>query len=64
MTDGRNEWYKSMINVFLASDTRKQREYGDYLRKYFDESISSFDGKNYQTRLNTEPMPFNVYFFE
>ena len=54
--------YESEIDRWLDSPYRKEQDYGFYLKRYFDENESSVDGKDYEHRMRSLPMPYNIYF--
>lgn len=56
-------WYLNNIERYKASKARMDREYGGYLERYFDENVDSCDGQDYEHRMRSLPMPYNIYFW-
>lgn len=54
--------YKLLIERYISSKNRRDREYGDYLKKWFSEEIC--DGATYSDKIKWHklPMSINVYF--
>lgn len=59
----RLQWYKSRIEKYTNSKYLRDREYGAYLARWFDERDDSVDGMPYAIRMNGkhEPMSELVY---
>lgn len=63
MTREKRDRYLQLMEECLASPYRRCREYGKYLRRYFDPAVERVDGMPYQRRIeSSEPMSYNVYF--
>ena len=52
----RLTWYREHIDTYLNSPYRRDQEYGNYLRNYFEERDAN------PNRGYGEPMPYNIYF--
>lgn len=64
MTCEERDRYMALMDEYLNSPYRRNREYGRYLRRYFDPAEARVDGMPYQARIeNSKPMPYTVYFF-
>lgn len=49
-------WYRAHIDMYLNSKYRRDREYGNYLKNYFEERDSN------PNRGYGDPLPYNLYF--
>lgn len=54
--------YANSIEYYCMSPYRMDKEYGDYLCRYFDRNVDSCDGMDYAHRMRSLPMPYNIYF--
>lgn len=56
------DWYYGRIQILINSKYRRDREYGNYLLKWFSEEVC--DGGTYAEKVARKqtPMSYNVYF--
>lgn len=60
--DEKLNWYRSQIDKLLSSSLRRDREYGNYLRRWFSEEDCDGAPFSLKYRWKREPMSFLVYF--
>lgn len=57
------DWYRNIMENYCDSQYRREKEYGNYLKRWFsDETCDGLGNYELRYKYHTLPMSYNIYF--